>query len=412
MKILIATPHRNIVGGAETYVQAIIPALLGRGHQVAMLFDYVPPAEANVTVDPSGAGLPIWFCADLKRQPQLWKEIANWKADVVYSQGITSEGVEQLLQDSYPTVLYCHAYWGACTTGSKCHSFPRIETCTREFGPMCLVLHYPRRCGGLNPVAAWNMYRIEQGRKSRLSEHRAVLVASRHMYSEYQRQGVSPDKLHLVRHPVTDQKSTAPPREKAIEGRLLFLGRLVAAKGADFLIRAVPIAETKLNRKLTLTIAGDGCELASLQKLAAGMRVSAEFPGWVESAQKRELMSRADLLVLPSLWPEPFGLVGIEAGALSLPAAGFAVGGIPDWLIPGRTGELAPADPPTAEGLADAIARALGDPNHYADLCRNAFEFSQQFTLERHTAELERILYASAGAWTAPEANAVISNHV
>ena len=59
---------------------------------------------------------------------------------------------------------------------------------------------------------------------------------------------------------------------------------------------------------------------------------------------------------MPSVWPEPFGLVGIEAGCVGLPAAGFGVGGIPDWLRPGETGELASRKSTNGEqpGLADA----------------------------------------------------------
>ena len=68
---------------------------------------------------------------------------------------------------------------------------------------------------------------------------------------------------------------------------------------------------------------------------------------------------RADLLVVPSLWPEPFGLVGLEAARHRLPVAAFAVGGIPDWLRPGVNGYLAPGDPPTPGGLADAIIACL-----------------------------------------------------
>ena len=120
--------------------------------------------------------------------------------------------------------------------------------------------------------------------------------------------------------------------------------------------------------------------------------LKAEFPGYVSGSKKAELIDQADLLVVPSLWPEPFGLVGIEAGSHGLPAVAFDVGGISDWLIPGYSGELAPGNPPTVDGLADAIARALSDPSHYADLCRGAREVAGRFTLAAHVSKLESIL--------------------
>ena len=171
------------------------------------------------------------------------------------------------------------------------------------------------------------------------------------------------------------------------------------------LMKAAPLVERKLGRKITLTLTGAGAALGSLREVAQNLPIVTEFTGWLDGPATLDLMRRVDLLVVPSLWPEPFGLVGIEAGSVGLPAAGFAVGGIPDWLIAGQTGELAPADPPTVEGLAEAIVRAIRDPEHYGKLCRGAFEFSQQFTLDRHVNELEAILYASASKSAYEEAS-------
>jgi len=389
------------VGGVETYLRALIPALMRRGHAIAMLYDHAA-ASSGATIDPQETRLPVWYSGDLRRSPASWRELTSWEPDVVFSNCVESLDIDAKLQQRYPAVLYIHGYWGTCTTGRKCHMLPKIQTCERAFGPMCLVLHYPRRCGGLNPVTAWKMYQVEKARNSRLADYQAVLVGSKHMYAEFERNGVSSEKLHLVRLPLTETSAFAPAAPKEPGGRLLFMGRLTDLKGVDFLIRAIPHAQTKLGKKLTLTVAGDGAELGRLQNLANQQGVAAEFAGWVDNSRRLDLMRTSDLLVVPSLWPEPFGLVGIEAAAVGLPAAGFAAGGIPDWLIPGRTGELAPTDPPSPEGLANAIAKALGDPEHYSSLCQGAFEFSRQFTLEKHTAELEAILSRSAIASETP----------
>ena len=73
------------------------------------------------------------------------------------------------------------------------------------------------------------------------------------------------------------------------------------------------------------------------------------------SAQMRE----SRLLVVPSVWPEPFGSVGMAAARYGVPAAAFAVGGIPQWLHDGVNGHLASATPPTSASLADAVIRCL-----------------------------------------------------
>lgn len=135
MKILIATPHRNIVGGAETYVQALLPALAARGHQLAVLCDHPPDGHPDTTIDARCPGLQFWYSTGMRGGGREFDRLVDWKPDVVYSQGLESPDIERRLQRHFPSVLYAHAYYGACTTGRKCHAFPVIETCTRKFGP-------------------------------------------------------------------------------------------------------------------------------------------------------------------------------------------------------------------------------------------------------------------------------------
>jgi glycosyltransferase involved in cell wall biosynthesis len=99
---------------------------------------------------------------------------------------------------------------------------------------------------------------------------------------------------------------------------------------------------------------------------------------------------------VPSTWPEPFGLIGLEAACVGLPAVAFDVGGMPDWLRPGESGELAPGDPPTVAGLADALTRALGDTGHLQRLREGAWRAAGAFTLDRHINGLEAILEEAA----------------
>ena len=388
MRILIATSHRNFVGGAEKYLQEILPCLAQRGHELAFLYEYrFDPQKERV--DPRDLDIPSCGIAEAGSAAAL-RFARDWKPEVVYSQGMESAGFQSALLNEYPTVFYAHNYVGACISGEKCHAFPSPQPCGRKFGPACLLLYYPRRCGGLNPITMWKMYQRSSEHNAQLPKYAAILVASAHMRREYERHGVSPEKIHLAAlpNPSGDEEFHADSRDIS-RGNLLFLGRLTKLKGAAQLLRAIPLAERQLGRPLHLTIAGDGPERRHLEELAARKQIAPEFTGWVVSSQKADLIAQADLLVVPSLWPEPFGLVGIEAGARGLPAVGYDVGGIPDWLVPGHSGELAAGDPPTVEGLAEAITRALSDPSHYAALCRGAREMAARFTLAAHLSKLE-----------------------
>ena len=68
----------------------------------------------------------------------------------------------------------------------------------------------------------------------------------------------------------------------------------------------------------------------------------AKFSGDVSHDQLRQLYHVSDLFILPSIYPEPFGLVNIEAGSAGLPVIASSVGGIPDVIIPIINGLLVP----------------------------------------------------------------------
>lgn len=396
MRIVIANLQRSVVGGVERYLQFLIPGLLHRGHSVGLLYESSFDAN-NESIDSRDMQLPSWCTAELG-VPETVSSLMKWEPDVVYSNGLDDGGLESALLDKFPTILYAHSYQGTCVSGRKCHGWPRIQPCSRQFGPQCLLLYFPRRCGGLNPGTMWNMFRRETARNARFTRFRTVLVASQHMYQEFQRNGVCQDRLRVLRLPLTGGTHEFSSKPTVSPGRILFAGRLVGVKGVDYLIRAIPEATARLGRALSLTVAGDGAERGKLQELASRLQVNVDFVGWVDNQQKLQLMQAADLLALPSLWPEPFGLVGIEAGSVGLPAVGYAVGGIPDWLIAGESGELAPGDPPSATGLAEAIVRALADPQHYEKLRRGAWQTAQRFTMESHLAELESVLSAETAS--------------
>ena len=120
--------------------------------------------------------------------------------------------------------------------------------------------------------------------------------------------------------------------------------------------------------------------------------MEAEFPGWVADADRARLFQSASAVAVPSVWPEPFGLVGLEAGAFGVPALAFDVGGISEWLEDGVNGWLAPGDPPTVEGLARTAAR----PDELGAMRAAARTTAERMSLAAHLDRLELILAAAA----------------
>ena len=146
--------------------------------------------------------------------------------------------------------------------------------------------------------------------------------------------------------------------------RLLFAGRMEAMKGGMVLLDALPQIVHASGCPVHLTFAGDGIERSSWEARARALTAETpglviDFTGWVPAEQIRALLLETDLLVLPSVWPEPFGSIGPEAAGHGVPAAAFDVGGVSQWLRDGVTGHLALADPPSVDGLAKAVIRCL-----------------------------------------------------
>jgi glycosyltransferase involved in cell wall biosynthesis len=262
----------------------------------------------------------------------------------------------------------------------------------------------------------WQNYLTGRHRIEIMLGYRNILVASAAMRSEFLCNGIEPDRLKVVRYPVSAPSAqTLPSTKPESQGgsgsgqfcsgqlrHLFFAGRMVALKGGEILLNALPRVATELDCSLTLTLAGDGPARPQWEAQARSVcekqpSITVEFAGWLNATEMDRSLAGADLLVVPSLWPEPFGLIGPEAGMHGVPAAAFATGGISEWLHEGSNGFLAPANPPTADGLAAAIAMCLNDPYRYRQLRLGARVEALKFGLEQHVDSLLQILTAAAG---------------
>lgn len=73
-----------------------------------------------------------------------------------------------------------------------------------------------------------------------------------------------------------------------------------------------------------------------------GLGGRVRFAGWIPREGIGEFYAAARVLAVPARWPEPFGMIGLEAMHHGRPVVAFATGGIPDWLDDGVTGLLSP----------------------------------------------------------------------
>jgi glycosyltransferase involved in cell wall biosynthesis len=395
MRIAVTNHNRNIIGGKETYLRRLLPALASRGHEVAFWHQAATAIGHEVIELPDGA--PVWSAAESGAASAL-ADLRRWQPDVIYAHGLDSPELEAETHKIAPTIFFAHEYYGSCVSGTKTFSFPQPQPCDRKFGWQCLLHYYPRRCGGLSPLTMLRDYERQAKRLALLRECRLILVASSHMQREYEKYGLA-NRIRKVRLPVTIEEQVEDAENKDGQRnvwRLLFMSRMETLKGGAYLLEALPEAARVVNLPLNVTLTGDGrrrqeWEQHASQLAAANPNLSFEFTGWLDEPSRRRVLQRTDLLIMPSLWPEPFGLAGAEAGLFGVPVVAFAVGGIPDWLHNGLNGVLAKGDPPSVKGLADAIVKCTSDEKFYQSLRRGAREQAQQFNMKDHLDALLEI---------------------
>lgn len=159
---------------------------------------------------------------------------------------------------------------------------------------------------------------------------------------------------------------------------LVFLGRLVSDKGVDLLLRALAQLANEGLRP-SLSIIGEGPEEARLRKLGTelGLAERVIFHGGVVGDELVALLNRHRVMVVPSLWAEPFGIVALEGIACGCVIVGSSAGGLSDAI--GGCGLTFPNGDVAV--LASCLQRVLSEPALLEDLRKGSAEH-----LARHSS--------------------------
>lgn len=361
-KILFIGEYIGFFGGIEHYAYQTALELRRNGFEVF----YSGTTEAKDAPVFSGA-----FSGVLSREESVVDK--NYSL-VVLHKLCPFEYLETLRRNyGERLVFFAHDHDVYCPRRHYYTPFGRTN-CRRSFSrPRCAV------CAALsNPKGRTRSVGESAKLLAELRGHRAVVI-SNFMRENLANNGFAKPDVFLV-----------PPFAESVERRksffkngvlrILFLGQLIKGKGVDLLLEAA----VRLKIPFELTIAGDGSDAGNLKKLAAKLELSekAKFAGWMSDTSA--LFENADLLAFPSRWQEPFGLVGLESISRGVPAVGFAVGGVGEWLkdsvsgfsVPERdTAQFAAAIEKFFNGGNSSLALRLGESS--ADFAERNFSRSE-----------------------------------
>ncbi|MCC5840242.1 MAG: glycosyltransferase family 4 protein [Opitutales bacterium] len=358
LKVCWLHEKRGAQGGAEANVLETALALRARGfentlaHRETTGVDEARWDEAfagSVHIPPGTPAAPLLAHtgADL-----LW--IHNWNH---------SEDFENLRALGRPRARMIHDHAMYCMRHYKYHPLTR-RNCTR---PASLACIFPCLAPVQRGSGRWPLRLASFSAKLREIAHNRSLdrlvVNSTFMEGELRKNGFSPEKIDVL-PPLPPERAlpaglAATPAEP---GHLLFAGQVIRGKGLDHLLQALH----GLSGDWSLTVAGRGSALDKCRALASrlGLDERIEWLGHLSPEELARQYRRAALVAVPSVWQEPFGMIGIEAMRHGRPVVAYASGGIPEWMRDGEHGRLVPTGDIPA--LRAALVELLADPARLA----------------------------------------------
>jgi len=384
--VLLVTPLWGRDGGVAAHVEQSAAALAREGLEVNVLAARV----SSTSGQPPGVKVhrrPELLDARAPVASRLGEAVAA-NCELAHVHQVDDLAIVEALRARAPVVISAHGFPG-CTSGV--YYFSPGHECSRAHGPGCIPnlllkgcahTRYPRTL----PAKYMNVTRGLHVLR------RADLVVS---YSSAVDRHLAANGL-ARRAVIPYFPTTAVHRGSGHETRrrVVFAGRLVRPKGIDVLIEAAAEVDAEF------VICGDGRREAKLRALARrlGVERRVRFAGWMDAEQLAEEFANASLVVVPSLWPEPFGIVGIEALAAGRPAVGSATGGIVDWLKDGVCGTTVP--PGDARALARALAELLDDPERQRAMGAAGRELvARRFSAESHVASVLQAYRSALARW-------------
>ena len=383
MRLLYIHERFGSLGGAEANVFATAWALKKKGHAVGLVTRKKTGRE-----EPEWAALfegGVFFPSSIS----VWRELLEkFRPDAVYVHKWEEiDSIKFLLGADVPLVRMVHDHDLYCLRSYKYNPLTR-RICTRPATGYCvfpcLAPLKRNREGGLPFKLVSYRAKVREIELNRRFDHH--LVASEYMRHELLINGFGNERIETlppVPPPVEPLRSSFGPRNL-----LVYAGQIIRGKGVDVLLRALQ----KAREPFEAVIAGDGTHRAHCERLSRklGLEGRVKFLGFVTQKELASYYKEATAVLVSSVWPEPFGLVGLEAMRCGLPVVAFGVGGIGDWLQDGENGFLIPWM--DAGSYAAAIDRLLRDKALARAMGEKGLErVSRDYDFDRYISNLENL---------------------
>lgn len=376
MKILQINDTCELRGGSEYIFYHTGTGLAAVGHEVSILTG----KAASWTTPFRTSVIPtLNFVKHTFRNRREVLTVLNQQSpDLVHIHNLMDPLLVQTIARRYPVVRTIQSHFVTCPRQDRLRPRSR-RICTDRAGVACF-----RECQQLHAPRAVLLTALTLYQARAHQSVRQIIAASNFMKETFIAHGFPKEKIAVL--PNFDAKwQPTPPDYAPVDRQILFVGRLHYSKGIfDFVA-----LDQHLPAGIKLHILGGGPEKEDVQQSIGQARFPHRF-GWIDwqnPDQLADIYQQYAAVVFPSRWPEPFGIIGVEAMSQARPVVAYDVGGVADWLVDGETGYLVP--PGDVPALAAHIQRLLTEPDTAAKMGRNGHRIvGERFTKERYVQAL------------------------
>jgi glycosyltransferase involved in cell wall biosynthesis len=348
MRILYIHQNFGAWGGAEANIYTTAAELKNRGHQVELAYEKGTGRNLEKWNDVFSTRFQY---ADL--YDSSIEDVAN--VDLIYIHKCSDLKVLKSLKETrIPKMRMVHDHELYCMRNYKYNYWTR-HVCDKPLSLFCVLpcgACIGRSRDGFFPLR-WVSYFNKKTELNLSRENDLYVVASEFMKLELVKNGFNDEKIVILPPvPASIQKRTV---SHSPQNTILYVGQITRGKGVDLLIQALAMLQTRFQ----CFIVGEGNYRDVCEKLVQkfGLQDSVTFTGFLDTDEIQKYYRSANLLVVSSIWPEPFGMVGLEAMSHGIPVVAFDVGGIQEWLRHGYNGFLCRQHTP--ECLAANIRKLL-----------------------------------------------------
>ena len=357
MKVLHINDHLDLKGGVEVYVLSLAEQLESRGVVVGIAFGQGrASAWAKSFAVPSISSVAWRSHEDGRREME--KVLKSFAPDVCHIHGVFNPGSIEACLEYGPTILHLHDYRYLCPSSGL--YYRRTESiCERRCSLACFPIGLVRGCQTLRMPASFSFYSRVRFVERNVHRFQSVLANSQYVADRFSRSNGVVSQLQVFPYFCPIEPAIEPPAASDVSS-ILFLGRVRELKG---IVRFIDVL-SRLPERVIGTIVGDPAPAMRViiqkeaQRLKCWHRV--KLTGWVERADVAKIVEQASAVIFPSIWAEPFGIVGLEAMARGVPVVAFDVGGVSDWLKDGVNGFLIPRD--DTPMMAERVQELLSNP--------------------------------------------------